>query len=122
MVVARAVIPKLNTIMLRENLTPVVFKNKQLIIASSEARIIAASPPKSRNVRNITESEKLNEKFERGIFRLSLGATVRVKTVNKIKPQLKLFQSNLKNAKANDKLPRTMTAALKNVKTFTRFI
>jgi len=103
-------------------LCPFVFKNKQLAITSRGARIIAVSPPKSRNVRNITESEKLSEKFERGIVRLILGATISMKIAKRAKFQLITFESKLKNAKVNDKLPSKMTADLKNAKTFTRFI
>ncbi len=94
-VVASAVIAKLNKIIQRENTAPVVFRNKQLAMTSSEAKVTAASPPKSRNDRNITESEKLSEKCERGIVRLILGARLSVKTAKRKKPQLLAFESKL---------------------------
>ncbi|HEY0048205.1 MAG TPA: hypothetical protein VGB68_02890 [Pyrinomonadaceae bacterium] len=120
---ARAVIPKFNTITVSVNLLrSFSFKNKQLAITSRGARTIAASPPKSRNVRNITGSEKLSEKFERGIVKLILGAIISVKITKRTKLQLKTFESKLKIAKVNDKPPSRMTANLKNVRTFTRFI
>jgi hypothetical protein len=98
------------------------FRNRQLAITSSGAKTIAVSPPNSKNVRNITESEKLREKFDRGMVRLIRGATISVKTARRKKLQLKTFESKFKTAKANDKPPSTMTANLKYVKTFTRFI
>jgi hypothetical protein len=45
-----------------------------------------------------------------------------VKIVKRTKLQLKTFESKLKTAKVNDKPPSRMTAVLKNVKTFNRFI
>lgn len=98
--------------------TPLFFKYRQLIIASKDAKIIAVSPPKIKNAKKIAASEKLNEKFERGIIKLNLVLTARVKTKRAIKLQLIIFVSRLKVANAKHTPPNATMATLKNLDIF----
>ena len=90
--------------------------------ASKDAKTIAVSPPKIKNVKKIAASEKLIAKFERGIIKLNLVLTARVKTKRAIKPELIMFVSRLKAADAKHALPNATVATLKNLDIFSRFI
>ena len=116
-VVAREVIPRLNMIIVREN-----FRYSELTTASNVARMIAASPPKTKKARNIAASEKLTAKFECGIIKLNLGAIVNVKMNKAIKLKLINPKSNLIKAIRKHNAPATVTAILKNDEIFSRLI